>query len=60
MCCGRPDTSVAKDSNGQYAAKMPDGSTVMVANAGQEKAERDKVYTRMRSAASKGGYTVTR
>lgn len=60
MCCGRPDVSVAKDSSGQYAAKMPDGSTVMVSNSGQEKAERDKVYTRMRAAAGNTGYTVTR
>lgn len=58
MCCGRPDNSPAKNANGSYDAKMPDGTVVSVTSAGQEKAERDKAYTRMRAKAT--GYTVIR
>jgi hypothetical protein len=58
MCCGRPDE--VKSVSGAYDAKMPDGTVVSVMSSAQEKAERDKVYAAMRSAASKVGYTVTR
>jgi hypothetical protein len=59
MCCGKSSAPAGARPDGSYDAKMPDGTVVSVTSSGQEKAERDKVFTRMRSQ-SKGGYTATR
>lgn len=40
--------------------KMPDGSMVTVTSLAQERAEKDKVWARMRAEARQRGYTVKR
>lgn len=56
-CCGRSEAQAASVATPRQV-KLPDGTTITVTSAAEERAEKDKVWVRMRAAARQRGYTV--
>lgn len=59
-CSSCGSARAAKAATYPREATLPDGSTVTVTSAADERVQRQNAQARMRSQASERGYTVTR